>query len=144
MSIVFNTSMEEPKQFTCNKCNKIKDKYEFVKDKKCKYGIQYICKKFKSEGSSKNGESVWKYLPYTPKELRDHLERQFESWMNWGNHGNKPGDWNMDHIKAHSRFKYKLGDAEFLKCFALSNLRPLERLKNLRKGTKIILDLPIF
>jgi hypothetical protein len=36
---------------------------------------------------NKNGKSLDKYLPYTVKELKEHLESQFETWMNWDNWG---------------------------------------------------------
>jgi hypothetical protein len=84
----------------------------------------------------KNGQSCFKYLPYTPKELRAHIQNQFEPWMTWGNHGNyKVEDWNdddpatwkwqLDHIKPHSTFEYSsMKDQAFQDAWALSNLRP--------------------
>lgn len=39
----------------------------------------------KKLGGSKGGKSTFQYLPYTVKELKEHLEKQFESWMNWNN-----------------------------------------------------------
>lgn len=36
---------------------------------------------------SKDNKSITRYLPYTTKDLNDHLESLFEPWMNWDNHG---------------------------------------------------------
>ena len=38
-------------------------------------------KQFKVKGCS-----VWSKLPYTPQQLKEHLEKQFEEWMNWDNY----------------------------------------------------------
>src|SRR5262249_50136434 len=36
----------------------------------------------KNKSSTKNDSSCLTFLPYTMQELREHLEAQFESWMN--------------------------------------------------------------
>ena len=94
----------------------------------------------------KNGSS-WKNLPYTPQQLKTHLENQFEPWMNWQNHGkynsvtwddNDPQTWTwqIDHIIPHATFKYSsMSDPEFLKCWDLSNLRPLSAKQNIVEGS---------
>jgi hypothetical protein len=99
-----------------------------------------------NSGVSKNGESCWKYLPYTPQQLKSHLESLFESWMNWQNRGLYKTDewddnninswkWQLDHIIPHSEFKYtSMEDEEFKKCWALSNLRPYSAKQNLLDG----------
>jgi hypothetical protein len=62
----------------------------------------------------------------------NHIENQFESWMNWENHGK----WHIDHIKPCASF-----DLSSIKgqkaCFYYKNLRPLEAFKNMSKGAKI-------
>jgi hypothetical protein len=78
-------------------------------------------------------------LSYTPLELKTHIESLWEPWMNWENHGGKSNNpelsWHIDHIIPHSSFPYtSLEDPLFQECWALSNLRPLEKLANLRKG----------
>jgi hypothetical protein len=91
----------------------------------------------KISGSCKNS-SVLKHLPYTIEELKTHLESQFESWMSWENHG--PYDkyekrWHIDHIIPQYLLPYDSMDhPNFLKCWALENLRPLEAIENLRRG----------
>jgi hypothetical protein len=94
--------------------------------------------------------SIKKYLPYSIEELKEHLEKQFEPWMNWNNQGkynskiwddNDPTTWKwqLDHIIPHSTFKYtSMQDQEFKDCWALSNLRPYSAKQNLLDGTSRI------
>jgi len=102
----------------------------------------------KTEGFSKKGESILKYLPYSIDELKKHLEKQFESWMNWDNQGihnakiydeanPKTWTWNIDHIIPQSKLPYtSMEDDNFKKCWALENLRPILSKTNLEKGNK--------
>jgi len=95
----------------------------------------------KRNGGSKNGVRTFDKLPYTLRQLKEHLENQFEDWMTWDNHGmyepNKR-TWHIDHIIPHSSFLYdSLDHPDFQKCWALNNLRPLCSLKNIQKGNKI-------
>jgi hypothetical protein len=91
---------------------------------------------------SKSGESVMQYLPYTIEELKQHLENQFEPWMTWDNHGIislTKRTWNIDHIYPQSLLPFSSMKKEnFLKCWALSNLRPLGAMENVKKGNKLI------
>lgn len=94
--------------------------------------------------------SMLKKLPYTMKELKEHLEKQFETWMSWDNWGRYKLDewddtnqetwkWQIDHIIPHSSFKYKtMDDENFKNCWALENLRPLSAKENLLKRDNII------
>jgi 5-methylcytosine-specific restriction endonuclease McrA len=84
-------------------------------------------------------DSTWNYLPYTPQELKEHLERQFEPWMTWDNHGFGRGCWQMDHVYPHSKLPYdSLDHPNFQKCWALENLQPLCAIKNLKKSDKVL------
>lgn len=76
-----------------------------------------------------------KYLPYTIQELKQHLENQFEPWMNWNNHGKYTKNWNdqdsatwtwqIDHIIPSSTLPYtNMEEENFKKCWSLENLRP--------------------
>lgn len=68
--------------------------------------------------------SIQKYLPYSIVELKQHIESQFNKNMSWTNYGKY---WEIDHIIPQSCLKYmSLTDENFTKCWALSNLRPLE------------------
>ncbi len=105
-----------------------------------------IWQMLKSNGSSKKGESFLAHLPYTIQELKNHLESQFESWMNWESQGKyniKTWDdnnastwtWNIDHVMPHSDLPYtSMEDENFKKCWALENLRPLSAKQNLLEG----------
>src|SRR5258708_53769 len=97
-------------------------------------------------GSSKQNNSILKYLPYSIQELKEHLEKLFESWMTWNNWGtynkkiwndNDPATWTwqIDHIIPHSTFQYaSMEDEEFNKCWSLNNLRPLSAKQNFLVG----------
>lgn len=93
----------------------------------------------KKSGSSKNGKSTFKYLPYTPQELKEHLESQFDSWMTWDNYGKfkyEEQTWQLDHIQPCASLPYDSMDhPNFLKCWSLSNLRPLDSRENASKGS---------
>ena len=96
---------------------------------------------------SKNGKTWLKCLNYTVNDLKNHLEKQFEPWMNWGNRGKfdpKTWDdndtstwkWQLDHIIPHSDLPYNdVEDENFKKCWALENLRPLSAKQNVIDGT---------
>lgn len=100
----------------------------------------------RNNASSKNGNSIMKYLPYSINELKCHLESQFESWMtwkNWGKYNSKIWNesdsstwtWQIDHIIPQSKLPYtSMEDENFKKCWALENLRPLSSKANLLKG----------
>ena len=54
--------------------------------------------------------------------------------MNWNNYG---GMWHVDHIKPQCKFPFiTMADPSFLECWDLSNLQPLEKIANLKKGCK--------
>jgi hypothetical protein len=106
--------------------------------------------RLKLNNSSKAGESIIKFLPFTIDALKDHLEAKFEPWMNWKNQGiykleewddNDPTTWKwqIDHIIPQSDFPYKtMNDDNFKKCWALDNLRPYNAKYNLIKRNKRI------
>lgn len=82
---------------------------------------------------NKGGLSTFAFLPYTPSELRSHLEGKFDHGMTWDNYG----EWHIDHIKPQRLFNIKkLGDEQFLKCWSLENLQPLWASENCSKGGK--------
>ncbi|MGI0058151.1 MAG: hypothetical protein ACREBJ_00145 [Nitrosotalea sp.] len=86
------------------------------------------------------------YLPYSFDELKGHLERQFEPWMNWNNRGkydvktwndndSSTWVWQLDHIIPHSTFPYtSMQEQTFKNCWALTNLRPLSAKQNQLDG----------
>ena len=101
----------------------------------------------KSNNSSKNGNSILDFLPYTIQELKNHLEKQFEPWMNWKNWGiydsktwndddHTTWTWQLDHIIPHSEFYYtSTSDDNFKLAWDLSNLRPYSSKLNSIEGS---------
>jgi len=109
----------------------IKTDPKFKLDKNMSNGIRNSLKK---RGSSKGGSSWLDYVDYTLEQLAQHLEKQFDDKMTWENQGSY---WHIDHIISKATFNYTSPyDEEFKKCWALSNLQPLEKLDNMSKGKK--------
>jgi len=81
----------------------------------------------------KKGGRKWEILVgYRVEDLIKHLEKQFDDKMNWENYGSY---WWIDHIKPKSLFKYINPEEEkFKECWALKNLRPLEKMANIKKN----------
>lgn len=105
-----------------------------------------INKYLKLSNSSKGGNSILDFLPYTISELKEHLEKQFEPWMTWNNWGSYTKEiwndndsstwkWQIDHIIPQSDLLYSSmkGD-NFKKCWSLDNLRPYSAKQNLLDG----------
>lgn len=93
-----------------------------------------VCEALKAAGSSKNGQSVFRHLPYSLMDLKNHLELQFEDWMNWSNYGDA---WQLDHVVPQALFPYDSMDSEnFFLCWDLKNLRPLSDRRNLEEGNR--------
>tara|TARA_Y100000310_G_scaffold263088_1_gene273071 strand:+ start:2036 stop:2620 length:585 start_codon:yes stop_codon:yes gene_type:complete len=94
-----------------------------------------VRKALKSQNAVKGGRT-FDHLPYTPQQLKEHIESQFEDWMTWDNWG----EWHIDHIYPQSKLIYdSLEHPNFQKCWDLSNLQPLRAEDNIRKGDSILL-----
>jgi len=74
-----------------------------------------------------------KYVDWSVKELKQHLESKFKDGMSWENYG----QWHIDHVIPDSWFKYDSPYSDgFKKSWALENLQPLWAKENLKKGSK--------
>ena len=97
----------------------------------------------RTEGS-KQGQKTFDMLPYTPEELKEHIESQFEDWMTWDNWGiatHERKTWNIDHIIPQSLLPYEsLEHENFHRCWALENLQPLETFENIKKSNNFKMD----
>ncbi len=83
---------------------------------------------------SKGGHHSENLLEFTVSQLRLHLEKQFEPWMNWENYG----EWHVDHKIPVAAFNFQTPqDLDFKRCWALKNLQPLAARKNISKGARI-------
>jgi endogenous inhibitor of DNA gyrase (YacG/DUF329 family) len=92
-----------------------------------------VTQALKRQMANKNGASTFEYLPYTPLQLMEHIESQFDEHMSWDNYGDY---WHLDHIVPQAALIYdSLTHPNFQKCWALNNLQPLERTKNISKGS---------
>lgn len=68
---------------------------------------------------------------YTLADLMKHLERQFLPGMSWENRS----EWHIDHILPLASFSFQTpDDPEFKAAWALTNLRPLWALDNIKKN----------
>ena len=78
----------------------------------------------------------WELLVgYTVGRLKKHLEKQFTPEMSWENYGNY---WELDHKIPKVAFNFETpDDIDFKRCWALDNLRPLEKQANRIKGKKL-------
>lgn len=79
--------------------------------------------------TSYNSKSLPKLLGCSIKQLKLHLESQFQPGMNWENYG----EWHIDHIKPLSKFDLTIEEQLKTACH-FSNLQPLWAIDNLRKG----------
>jgi hypothetical protein len=87
------------------------------------------------EGGKAHGK-IWKKLPYSSVQLKEHLEKQFDEVMTWDNYGSY---WHVDHIYPRSLLPYDtLDHPNFSICWALENLQPLEAKKNIKKSNKVL------
>lgn len=94
---------------------------------KLTHGIQKRMSKVIKGGCPRD----WKDLiGYDPKLLVPHLEALFEPWMSWSNYGT---EWHVDHRRPVSSFRLP---EEIRECWALSNLRPLAAIENIKKGAR--------
>ena len=85
------------------------------------------------QGNKKNRH--WELLVgYTIRQLKEHLEKQFQLGMSWNNYGK----WHLDHKIPISAFNFEsFMDVDFKKCWSLKNLQPLWAKENLSKHNKI-------
>lgn len=144
----YNSHKEEAKEWWKNRSKEQKTaKAQYNKEWKNKQYIENVSYRIRniistairrSLKGTKNGDNIKNILGYTIEELKMHLERQFEDWMTWDNLGltsiEEKQTWQIDHIIPVNTFNIQeIGDEEFKKCWALSNLRPLDSYLNNRR-----------
>ena len=110
-------------------------KHRKIKDFKYKLNLNISRAMRRSLKNGKNGYHWESYVDFTREDLVKHLEKQFTSGMIWGNYGEY---WVIDHIIPISIFNFdNYSQLDFKMCWALENLRPLERTKNSKKCAQI-------
>jgi hypothetical protein len=88
-----------------------------------------------SLGGSKYHRHWERLVDFTFEQLKKHLERHFRPGMTWDNYGTH---WHIDHKIPVSAFNYeKPEDIDFKRCWALSNLQPLEAITNMAKSDNL-------
>ena len=95
-----------------------------------------IAKQIKKHGFSKNKQHWEDMIGYTISDLMQHLQNLFylDPIITWENYGSY---WHIDHIIPKSKFYYTSHhDEQFKMYWALSNLQPLEKIKNIKKGNR--------
>ena len=75
--------------------------------------------------------STFDLVGCSPSELMRHIESQFVDGMNWDNRT----EWHIDHIRPCDSYDMSK-ESQQRECFHYTNLQPLWRSDNLRKGKK--------
>ena len=73
-----------------------------------------------------------------PDELKLYLETLFEPGMTWKNHGNKKGQWSIDHIQPILSFNLQ-DKGDWLEACHWTNLQPLWNKDHIKKTSQDIL-----
>lgn len=143
-----NERKEYSKQYLISNPNYIKNykckNKEIIRKKERDRRKQDICFKLRKNVSrainhtinknfSNKKSSIMQFLPYSMKDLKEHLQNQFDQHMSWNNYGTY---WQIDHIIPQSDLPFSLMSEENFKiCWDLKNLRPLNRIQNMLDGS---------
>lgn len=147
----------------CSICKLEKEENEFHKDVHQKDGLKNQCKSCRVHKrirktivkenhklldksitrsinrSFKNNKEgyIWeRVIGITFKELKKHIENQFDDVMNWNNYGSY---WVIDKIIPTSMYRYSDRiNNEFLKAWNIKNFRPYPKLLHNRRKEKLI------
>lgn len=121
------------KQYKKDNKEKINRKYKDKLRSDINFRLRKNVSRAISHVINKNNKSFIKYMSYTIKELKGHLENQFDNKMIWDNYGIY---WHIDHIIPQSCLPYtSMSEENFKKCWALENLRPLNAKQNMLDGS---------
>lgn len=124
-------------KFTCKECGNSHCEHK-VEKKKCRickpngYLIDRIRSRVQSalkNYTEKKKKHTIEYLGCSIETLREHLEKQFVTGMEW----NSLGEWHIDHIRPCASFDLE-DEEEKHKCFHYTNLQPMWATENISKG----------
>lgn len=130
-------SLRKKKWYEKNKIKVFKANNLYVKEKrkndplfKLTMNIRNLTNSaFRNKGLKKS-DKTFEILGCTPLEFKKYIEQQFDNQMTWDNHGSY---WWIDHILPIS----KGTTVEEIKALNhYTNLRPLEKLENIKKSNK--------
>jgi len=82
--------------------------------------------------AKRKGRSTLDWLGCSALELCEHIERMFRRGMSWENYGS---EWHLDHIRPLADFDLA-DDSQLLDAYHFTNLRPLWKQANLKKGSR--------
>lgn len=121
----------------CYKCGTNKDTSDFHKDKYSKDGYRNMCKScavFSASNYNKRHRKKINERMKNKYQIDESYRKDRIDSAHWDNYGTY---WNIDHIKPQSKLWYDSFECQnFLECWSLDNLRPLEVIKNMKKGNK--------
>lgn len=113
-------------------CDKRKNSLKYQLNHRMSVGIWRTLKR-----GEKNGRTWLGLVPYTHKKLKKRLESTMPFGYTWQDF--LDGKLHIDHIISISEFKFeKPEDLGFKRCWALSNLRLIPKIKNLIKKNRLI------
>lgn len=130
------TSFIKRRKATVSEKNKqnayIKNKYKTNHNYRLRHSFSSLLRHHLK--TNKNKKHTFNILGYSLEDLKNHLEKKFNKKMNWDNYGKY---WHVDHIIPASNFN-QLNELEFIKCWSLENLQPLEAVINMSKGNRYV------
>ena len=142
---IYNATHEKQKKITARKYTQSHKKQVNTRLRKYRKERYKIDHKFRltrnfsgavrsSIKSNKNGRRWELLVGYTLKTLKSHLEKQFTMDMTWENYG----EWQIDHKVPIKAFNFQSPEHnDFRKCWALSNLQPMWKTLNVKKGAAL-------
>lgn len=123
-------------QYQNHKEYKIKwenNKYRSIPQHKLKSNLRCRLNQILKKQKTHKDNNTLKYLGCSLDEYKLYLESQFQTDMNWDNHGIV---WEVDHIIPCSSFDLSIED-NIYKCFNYKNTQPLYKSLNRSKKDKI-------
>jgi len=109
---------------------KKRDKYKNNIIHKLSGNVRNRMNSFLKTNNIRKDNKTFDIIGCTPEFLKEHIEKLFHKGMNWGNRN----EWHIDHIIPLSSAKT---EEDIYKLCYYTNLQPLWRLDNLKKGNKI-------
>lgn len=106
-----------------------KNRPEAVARRKLRSAAKRFVRKCLGLSGKSKSSGTMELLGYSVEEFRARIESLFRPGMSWLNYG----DWEIDHIKAVSKFPTT---APISEVNSLSNLQPLWKLENRSKGAR--------
>lgn len=149
----FNRGNKDGREYRCKNCqNSNKKRINAKKPKTATTFATQFTTSIKQELSRQNGyyieisvKEIWENMPYTKEEFITNIESKFAPWMTWDLNGrpskSQKKAWQLDHVKPRASFLYKnMQDPQFIECWSLNNLQPLEARMNILKSNKDLMQ----